>query len=123
MANPPAKRTPGLPFRQGQTGSGGMLNGEYPNIGGVRGRFYIAYFGWQRPREWKVVLPRGVEDGATCRIDVVDTWNMKVARLKGRMVLKQKGTHDLTRIEGDVVKLPGRPFMALRIWITEPKDM
>ena len=31
---------------------------------GENGRYYIVYFGWQKPGEWKVDLPRGIADGA-----------------------------------------------------------
>jgi hypothetical protein len=95
----------------------GMLSQHYPSIAGVRGKYYVVYFGWNRPREWKVVLPKGVTDGARCRVDLVDTWNMKVTPLKGEMVLRQRGHDDFVQTEGDIVRLPGRSFMALRIWI------
>lgn len=95
----------------------GPLEFDYVDMGAARGKYYVVYFGWKRPREWKVSLPRSVQDGTVCRIDVVDTWNMKVTRLKEAMTLRKKGEGDLARTEGGVVKLPGRPFMAIQIWI------
>jgi hypothetical protein len=100
----------------------GILERDYIHMGGVKGKYYVVYFGWARPPEWKVVLPRGIREGARCRIDIIDTWNMKVMPLKGDMPLKKKGRGDMARTEGGIVKLPRKPFMAIRIWVTEPKD-
>jgi len=62
---------------------------------------------------------RGIADGACCRIDIIDTWNMKVASIKSIVTLKKKGAYHVAGARNEVVKLPKRPFMALRIRIVD----
>jgi hypothetical protein len=93
--------------------------GDDLRIGGAGGRYYIVYFGWEKPGRWKVDLPKGISDGARCMIDIIDTWNMKVAAVKGIVTLKKKGRYQVVGAMGEVVKLPKRPFMALRIRIVD----
>ncbi|HSV26944.1 MAG TPA: DUF5605 domain-containing protein, partial [Sedimentisphaerales bacterium] len=97
----------------------GPVDKDQQHISGIAGRYYIVYFGWEKPGQWKVVLPRGVEDGAKCRIDVIDTWNMKISPLKGIITLKKKGRYETVGADGEVIPLPKRPFMALRIRIVQ----
>jgi hypothetical protein len=89
------------------------------HIGGIRGKYYIVYFGWKTPGQWKVELPKGIADGACCRIDVIDTWNMKTKPLKGLISLKQKGKYDVVGECEETIRFSTRPFMALRINIVE----
>jgi hypothetical protein len=93
--------------------------GDDLRIGGKNGSYYIVYCGWQKPGKWKVELPRGLDDGARCKIDIIDTWNMKITAVKGTIALKKKGRYQVIGAKGEVVKLPKRPFMALRIRIVD----
>ncbi|NQX12152.1 DUF5605 domain-containing protein [Microbacteriaceae bacterium VKM Ac-2855] len=69
--------------------------------GGVEGRYVVIYFDERRPAFRDVRIP----EGATARIDVLDTWNGTVTPLEGRH-------------EGVVrVPLPARPWMAIRFVI------
>lgn len=75
--------------------------------GGMAGRCEIVYFGFNRPRYRTFVLPLG----ASCRVDVIDTWNMTVERLEG----VREG---IFRVE-----LPGRQYMAVRLVLSPPAGL
>ena len=66
--------------------------------GGVAGEYEIVYFGFNRPRFRKVVLPA---DGRFA-VDVLDTWAMTVERVAD-------SASGMLRVE-----LPGRQYMAVR---------
>jgi len=97
----------------------GPVDGDDMCVGGIRGRYYVVYFGWEKPGRWKVDLPRGVPDGARCRIDIIDTWDMKVKPVRGVITLKTKGRYHVVGANGEVIRLPRRPFMAIRIRILD----
>ncbi|KUP24125.1 DUF5605 domain-containing protein [Paenibacillus sp. DMB5] len=66
---------------------------------GVEHRYYLYYFGFNRPRFRNFELEPGVRYAA----EVIDTWNMSVERLPGTY-------------EGSFrIDLPGRSYMAVRL--------
>jgi hypothetical protein len=65
---------------------------------GVEGEYYLQYFGIHCPAYRELPLP----EDRRFRIDIIDTWNMKVTKLEGSYT-------GLTRIE-----MPGTPYIALR---------
>jgi hypothetical protein len=67
--------------------------------GGVAGEYALLYFGSSRPKFRHVVIPAGMR----AHVDVIDTWNMSVERLKGIHQGKTK------------IELPARPYMAIRL--------
>ena len=68
-------------------------------VGGVEGRYYLAYFGVMQPRRRTFSLP----PGTAYQADVIDTWNATVTELPGAY----EGTFTLP--------LPGRPYIAVRL--------
>ena len=67
--------------------------------GGKEGEYYLMYFGNARPAERTINLPKGKK----FKIDIIDTWKMTITPLDGLF-------------EGDVkIKLPGIPYIAIRI--------
>jgi hypothetical protein len=83
---------------------------------GQAGDYYLVYLGKDRPAEWTFELPRaGLQSGMRFRVEVLDTWEMTVTPVDGEFVIRaDKGYR--YRAEGErAVKLPGRPFQALRI--------
>ena len=87
-----------------------------PHIAGKAGEYYLIYFGKERPTEWIFELPRGkTANGAGFRVEVLDTWDMTITPVEG--VFKTKAVNRyVVHAEGDQsVKLPGKPYMALRI--------
>ena len=87
---------------------------------GRAGRYYLIYFGKDKPTEWTFELPKAeLKDGMPFRVEILDTWDMTVTPVDG--VFKIKGQPDVQgvyRLQADgpgPVKLPGKPYMALRI--------
>jgi hypothetical protein len=68
-------------------------------VGGVEGRYYLAYLGHLQPRRRAFSL----RPGTRYRADVIDTWNMTITELPG----SYEGEFTLT--------LPGRPYHAIRL--------
>jgi hypothetical protein len=125
------------------TGSGGKLYGQSParlaflkqiladspadgiepidkwqdsNMGGQPGQYYLLYFGNEKPRSWPFKLYKeGLQDGMKFKVDVIDTWNMTITPVKGEFVVKKKDGYYSTDATGRVIKLPGKPYLALRI--------
>src|SRR5690625_138297 len=78
----------------------GLIEAFYdvPTIG-IKGEYYLQYFGTHRPAYRKISLP---EDG-NFNIDIIDTWNMTISNLEGSY-------SGITRID-----LPGKPYTAIRV--------
>jgi hypothetical protein len=83
---------------------------------GKAGEFYLVYFGRERPGEWVFELPRaGLKSGMRFSVEVLDTWEMTVTPVSGEFVVRADSGYRY-RSEGErTVKLPGKPYMALRI--------
>ncbi len=93
---------------------------EFSRVSGARdGTVRFLYFGEHQPREWAVGLP--LEDG-DYEIDLIDTWEMTVTRLDKAALpaspaLRQRGGA-MAGGEPEAafgVKLPGKPYQAVRI--------
>lgn len=89
---------------------------QHPEYGGQRGKYYLVYLGKQTPTEWKFRLPdKEMEDGHRFRVEVLDTWNMTAEPVEGVVTVKRADDYFLEADDGRSIKLPGRPYMALRI--------
>lgn len=67
--------------------------------GGVEGEYYLYYFGFNQPTFRTFILPYGI----SFKVDILDTWNMKVTQLDGTF-------------EGEFrIDLPGKLYMAVRM--------
>ncbi|MDH5795596.1 MAG: DUF5605 domain-containing protein, partial [Candidatus Bathyarchaeota archaeon] len=66
---------------------------------GKEGEYYLAYFGIHQPALRSLNLP----DGWKFKIDIIDTWEMTISPVRGAFEGKCE------------VKLPGKPYIALRI--------
>lgn len=84
---------------------------------GKRGEYYLVYFGRERPNEWMVNLPSKSDKPLTLTLaaEVLDTWNMTVTSVPGIFTLKQKGAYRLVADPPAAIKLPGNPYMAIRM--------
>lgn len=86
------------------------------NAGGKVGEYYLYYFGKETPKEWKFELPdEALEEGDSFKVDVIDTWNMTITPLKQEFVVEPFNRYKFVDKKGRKVKLPGEPYMALRI--------
>ncbi|WP_207424367.1 DUF5060 domain-containing protein [Desertivirga brevis] len=88
------------------------------NMAGKQGDFYLVYFGKEKLKEWPFILPkRGVTAGASYRAEIIDTWNMTIKPVKDVFELQPMKGDNYRFIDKNKksIKLPGRPYMALRI--------
>jgi hypothetical protein len=89
---------------------------QHPEYGGQRGKYYLVYFGKQTPTEWKFRLPdKEMQDGLKFRAEVLDTWNMTAEPVPGDVVVKRVSQYFMEATDGRTIKLPGQPYMAIRI--------
>lgn len=94
---------------------------DFPG-GGRSGEYYLVYFGKARPSFWKFLLPKAATGGAAglaagmkFTAEVLDTWNMTVAPVKGAFVLKKADAYFYADAEGRGISLPAKPYLAVRI--------
>lgn len=88
-----------------------------PSIAGRYGEYYLRYFGEERPQEWRFQLPKGkgeLPQGARFRVDVIDTWEMTITPVPGEFAVRPQGDY-LYVSDAPPVRLPGKPYHALRI--------
>jgi hypothetical protein len=88
---------------------------------GKRGEYYLVYFGKDKPAEWAVDLPGKSDKPVTLTAEILDTWNMTVTPVAGSFTLKQKGSYRLVADPPVTIKLPGNPYMAIRLRAELPK--
>jgi hypothetical protein len=82
---------------------------------GKKGEYYLVYFGKDKPTEWAVDLPGKKEPPRTLTAEVLDTWNMTVKKVDGTFTLKPNGGYRMTADPPATIKLPGNPYMAVRL--------
>jgi hypothetical protein len=87
-----------------------------PRFGGQPGDYYLLYFGREQPDSWRFELPKNkLADGVTFQVEILDTWAMMTTPVPGTFVTKKKGDYLFEDAEGKAVKLPAKPYLALRI--------
>lgn len=127
--------------KNGWTSSGGVLIGSSPsrinflkkilensptidpidqyyvmNIAGKPGEYYLIYFGKEKLNYWRFELPKnGLEDGMKFKVDIIDTWNMKIIPVKEIFEVKKKDIYTFVDKNNKKVYLPNKPYIALRI--------
>jgi hypothetical protein len=88
---------------------------------GKRGEYYLTYFGKEKPIGWCVDLPRaGVNKPLTLTADILDTWNMTAKPVAGTFTVKPNGRYRLSADPPDTIRLPGLPYLALRLRVQTP---
>jgi hypothetical protein len=88
------------------------------NMAGVKHKFYIVYFGRQKTKEWRFRIPRGgleMPVGSKFKVEVIDTWRMTIKPVRGVFDTRKKDRYCYVAKENGIVRLPGRPYMAIRI--------
>ena len=84
--------------------------------GGKAGEFYLVYFGAEAPTAWAFTLFKDeLKDGMTFRADIIDTWNMTITPVPGTFTTKKRDAYVFDDADGKAIKLPGKPYLALRI--------
>jgi hypothetical protein len=83
---------------------------------GKAGEYYLVYFGKDRPAEWVFELPRaGLKDGMRFQAEVLDTWDMTATPVDGEFVIQTNKGYRYRSAGEKVIKLPGKPYVAIRI--------
>lgn len=95
---------------------------QQPQYGGQSGKYYLVYFGREKLKSWKFLLPKAVTangvalaSGMKFTADILDTWNMTITPVKGAFILKKAGDYSYADQDGRSISLPGKPYIALRI--------
>jgi hypothetical protein len=87
-----------------------------PRMAGEPGRYYLIYFGADRPTSWAVRLYRtALVEGMEFSADVLDTWNMAVTPVPGVFTTRKGDAYFFTDRDGREIPLPGRPWQAIRL--------
>ncbi|HEV2292694.1 MAG TPA: DUF5060 domain-containing protein [Tepidisphaeraceae bacterium] len=87
-----------------------------PSVAGQAGEYYLIYFGKHTPTEWTFELYKeALEDGMQFRADVIDTWNMAITPVEQTFTVVVDSKYRAHAVGNPAVKLPGRPWMALRL--------
>ena len=87
-----------------------------PSVAGVAGEYYLIYFGKRELTEWRFDLYKeALEDGMEFRAEVIDTWNMTVTPVEQTFKVVVDSKYRAHAVGADRIKLPGRPWMALRL--------
>lgn len=94
-------------------------------LAGTPGEYYLKYFGKAKVAAWKFSLPRdGLTNGMKFHVDVIDTWDMTIKPVRKLFTVQRKDGYTYEDWDGRSVKLPGKPYMALRIqYAGGPKPM
>jgi hypothetical protein len=86
------------------------------NVAGKYGAYYLIYFGKDKMKEWDFVLPDDeLKDGMRFRVEVIDTWNMKISPIAEPFEVKKLSNYQFIEKNNRKVKLPNKPYLALRI--------
>jgi hypothetical protein len=94
---------------------------QSPEIAGQPGKYYLVYLGRTQPESWAFQLPKSssktfpLTNGVRFTAEVLDTWNMTVTPVPGVFTLQKKADYFFADQDGRSIKLPGKPFMAIRI--------
>jgi hypothetical protein len=86
------------------------------NAAGQAGEYYLYYFGTDKPTEFPFVLPvKELRKGMKFKADIIDTWNMTVTPVPDTFEIGEPPRYRVADVKNRVIKLPGKPYMALRI--------
>jgi hypothetical protein len=76
----------------------------------------LIYFGKEQPASWKFSLPKDkLENGMKFNVEILDTWNMTTTPVEGLFTAKKGSDYGFGDADGRTVKLPEKPYIALRI--------
>jgi len=90
--------------------------GFQTNMAGKAGEYYLIYFGKDPIENWPFALPRdGLESDMRFKVDIIDTWNMSITPLDQVFEIERVDRYTFGDKNKQVVSLPGKPYMALRI--------
>ncbi|MGA9651042.1 DUF5605 domain-containing protein [Pedobacter sp.] len=89
------------------------------NMAGKEGKYYLIYFGKDKPNKWDFVLPKkGLAKGSKYKVEIIDTWNMTIKPSdKTFEVIPMPGNnYKFIDKNNSSIKLPSKQYIALRIF-------
>jgi hypothetical protein len=90
--------------------------GFQTNMAGKAGEYYLVYFGKDTLKNWPFALPRnGLESDMRFKVDVIDTWDMSITPLEEVFEIERIDHYTFRDKNKQIITLPGKPYMALRI--------
>lgn len=93
------------------------------NVLGKYGEYYLYYFGKDTPKEWNFLLPDDeLKTGMKFKIDIIDSWNMTITPLGRDIEVEKLNNYNFTDKKKSVIKLPDKPYIALRIQRIDAAD-
>jgi hypothetical protein len=58
------------------------------------------------------------------KVEILDTWNMTITPVESEFVTRKKDNYHFIDENAQAVRLPGKPYMALRIYrVPKPDDL
>jgi hypothetical protein len=95
---------------------------QNPEYAGESSEYYLVYFGKEKPTEWEFKLPnppqlKGLPPVEEMKFtaEVIDAWDMTITPVEGTFSLKKLTDYFYGDVDGRKIKLPGKPYMAIRI--------
>lgn len=86
------------------------------DLAGKEFEYYLRYFGAAQPDEWPLLLPgRHNDPHTTYRADIIDTWNMTITPVDGIFTMSPRDAYDFHDPARPSIKLPGKPWIAVRL--------
>ncbi len=94
------------------------------NTIGKYGSYYLYYFSDETPKAWSFVLPDDeLKRGMKFKAEIIDTWNMTRTPVAGEFEIDSIGRYNALDKKRGVIKLPGKPYMALLIRRVDGADL
>lgn len=88
-----------------------LLNGV-----GKYGSYYLYYFSDEKPKSWSFVLPDDeLKKGMKFKAEIIDTWNMTRKTIDQEFEIDSVGRYEAFDKKRSVIKLPGKPYIAVLI--------
>jgi hypothetical protein len=86
------------------------------NAAGKYGEYYLYYFSDEQPKTWSFELPDDeLKKGMKFKADIIDTWNMTIQPVTQEIEIDSVGHYSAWDKKRTVIKLPGKPYMAIRL--------
>ncbi|SDM10456.1 Protein of unknown function [Catalinimonas alkaloidigena] len=86
------------------------------NVAGKYAQYYLFYFGKEQQKTWDFILTdEDLAPGMKFKVDVIDTWNRTITPVDRVFEVEELDNYRFVDKHRAKVKLPNRPYMALRI--------
>lgn len=97
-----------------------------PMTAGCGDGTYLIYFGAEKPRSWEFSLPMKndrfakLKGNEKFKVEIIDTWNMTITECHDTFEVTPTEVKRVKDKKGRKVKLPGKPYMMIKITQVTP---